>query len=292
MKSKKALLFGAGGQLGADLKREFTSRGYEVTGLERSKLDITDAAQVEQCITGLDPDVVLNSAAYNKVDLAENEPLEAFKANALAVSNIARACRQMDAKLVHFSTDYVFDGMAGRPYVETDTPHPLSAYAVSKYGGELYANAYLDNPLLVRVCGVFGPGGVRTAHGNFIETMLRLAKTGNPIRVVEDFVASPTFTVAIAAKVADLVEKKASGVYHVGGGRAISWYAFADMIFTAAGLKPELIATNERSYRTPARRPKFSALENARLEVEGYDAMPALENAVEDYLRLAAPLRP
>lgn len=292
MKSKKALLFGAGGQLGADLKREFTSRGYEVTGLERSKLDITDAAQVEQCITSLDPEVVLNSAAYNKVDLAENEPLEAFKANALAVSNIARACRQMDAKLVHFSTDYVFDGMAGRPYVETDTPHPLSAYAVSKYGGELYANAYLDNPLLVRVCGVFGPNGVRTAHGNFIETMLRLAKTGNPIKVVEDFVASPTFTVAIASKVADLVEKKASGVYHVGGGRAISWYAFADMIFTAAGLKPELIATNERSYRTPARRPKFSALENARLAAEGYEPMPALEAAVEEYLRLAAPMRP
>lgn len=292
MKSKKALLFGAGGQLGADLKREFTSRGYEVTGLERSKLDITDAAQVEQCITSLDPEVVLNSAAYNKVDLAENEPLEAFKANALAVSNIARACRQMDAKLVHFSTDYVFDGMAGRPYVETDTPHPLSAYAVSKYGGELYANAYLDNPLLVRVCGVFGPNGVRTAHGNFIETMLRLAKTGNPIKVVEDFVASPTFTVAIASKVADLVDKKASGVYHVGGGRAISWYAFADMIFTAAGLKPELIATNERSYRTPARRPKFSALENARLAAEGYEPMPALEAAVEEYLRLAAPMRP
>lgn len=292
MKSKKALLFGAGGQLGADLKREFTSRGYEVTGLERTKLDITDAAQVEQCIASLDPEVVLNSAAYNKVDLAENEPLEAFKANALAVANIAKACRQTDAKLVHFSTDYVFDGMAGRPYVETDTPHPLSAYAVSKYGGELYANAYLDNPLLVRVCGVFGPNGVRTAHGNFIETMLRLAKTGNPIKVVEDFVASPTFTVAIASKVADLVDKKASGVYHVGGGRAISWYAFADMIFTAAGLKPELIATNERSYRTPARRPKYSALENARLASEGYEAMPPLEKAVEDYLRLAAPMRP
>ncbi len=292
MNPKTAALFGAGGQLGVELKRVFAARGFHVVGFERSQLDITDAANVEKCLTGIDPDVVLNAAAYNKVDLAESEPLEAFRANALAVANLAKACRQIDAKLVHFSTDYVFDGMAGRAYVETDTPHPLGAYAVSKYGGELYAQAYLDAPLVLRVSGVFGPGGVRTAHGNFIETMLRLAESGNAIRVVEDFVASPTFTVPLAERTADLVEAKASGVYHVGGGHAISWYDFARLIFDAAGLNPELLATNERAYRTPARRPKYSALRNARLEAENFAPMPRLEDAIAEYLRLSAPLRP
>jgi dTDP-4-dehydrorhamnose reductase len=292
MNPKTAVLFGAGGQLGVELKRVFTERGYKVIGFERSQLDITDAQRVDKCLTDLDPAVVLNSAAYNKVDLAESEPLEAFRANALAVANLAKASRQIDAQLVHFSTDYVFDGMAGRAYVESDMPHPLGAYAVSKYGGELYAQAYLDKPLILRVSGVFGPGGVRTAHGNFIETMLRLAASGNPIRVVEDFVASPTFTLALAERTADLVEKKASGVFHVGGGTPISWYDFARLIFEAAGLKPELIPTNERAYRTPARRPKYSALRNARMDAEGYEPMPPLEKAIEHYLRISAPLRP
>ena len=235
--------------------------------------------------------MVLNAAAYNKVDLAENEPLEAFKANALAVANLAKSCRQTDAKLVHFSTDYVFDGMAGRSYVESDSTHPLGAYAVSKLSGELYAQAYLDEPLVIRVSGVFGPAGVRTAHGNFVETMLRLAKSGNPIKVVEDFFASPTYTLALAERTADLVERKAHGVYHVGGGRAISWYDFARLIFQAAGLQPELLPSNERTYRTAARRPKYSALKNARLEAEQYEPMPPFEKALEEYLRLSAALR-
>jgi dTDP-4-dehydrorhamnose reductase len=292
MNSPVAVLFGAGGQLGTELKRVFAQRGYDVRSFERSRLDITDAAAVEKCLAEIDPAVVLNAAAYNKVDLAENEPLEAFKANALAVANLAKGCRQVDARLVHFSTDYVFDGMAGRAYIESDAPHPLGAYAVSKLGGELYAQAYLDQPLVIRVSGVFGPAGVKTAHGNFIETMLRLAKTGNPIKVVEDFVASPTYTLALAERTADLVERKAHGVYHVGGGRAISWYDFAKLIFEAAGLNPELQATNERTYRTPARRPKYSALRNARLENEQFPPMPRLESAIEEYLKLAASLRP
>jgi dTDP-4-dehydrorhamnose reductase len=180
MNPRTVVLFGAGGQLGADLKRVFAERGYKVEGFARSSLDISDPAAVERCLTEIDPAVVLNAAAYNKVDLAEAEPMEAYRANALAVANLAKTSRQIDAQLVHFSTDYVFDGMAGRAYVETDPPHPLGAYAVSKLGGELYAQAYLENPLVIRVSGVFGPAGVRTAHGNFIETMLRVAANGGP----------------------------------------------------------------------------------------------------------------
>ncbi|MGH9663389.1 MAG: SDR family oxidoreductase, partial [Bryobacteraceae bacterium] len=144
MTKKRVAIFGSGGQLGVELKREFAARGYDVTGYERTSVDITDAARVERRLATLDPAVVVNAAAYNQVDVAEQEPQAAFLVNALAVRNLAMACRQVDARLVHFSTDYVFDGAAGRAYSEDDVPHPLGAYAVSKLAGELYARAYLD----------------------------------------------------------------------------------------------------------------------------------------------------
>src|SRR4029079_3457785 len=125
-------------------------------------------------------------AAYNQVDVAEKEPQAAYLVNGLAVRNLAVACRQADAKLVHFSTDYVFDGTAGRAYTEQDAPRPLGAYAVSKLAGEYYANASLDDALIMRTSGVFGPAGVATARGNFVELMLRLAANGQPIKVVDD----------------------------------------------------------------------------------------------------------
>jgi dTDP-4-dehydrorhamnose reductase len=227
---------------------------------------------------------VYNAAAYNQVDVAEQEPAAAFQTNALAVRNLARACRQIDAQLVHYSTDYVFDGRAERPYREDDPPHPLGAYAVSKLAGELYAQAYLENALIVRTCGVYGPGGLATARGNFVELMLRLAKTGKPIRVVEDHIASPTYAPALAARTLDLVEHGAKGIFHIGGGTAISWFNWAKTIFAAAGLNPPLEATNEREYRTAARRPKFSALSNSKMEAAGVAPMPPLADAVADYL--------
>ncbi len=195
------------------------------------------------------------------------------------------ACRQLDARFVHFSTDYVFDGTAGRAYTEQDEPHPLGAYAVSKLAGELYARAYLDRPLVIRTCGVFGPGGLKTARGNFIETMLRQAAAKRPIRVVQDHVASPTYSPLLAARTADLLEGGQHGLFHIGGGTAISWFDFAAMIFRVAGLKPELQPTNEKEYRTAARRPKYSVLSNAKMESCGVAPMPPLEKAVEMYMQ-------
>jgi dTDP-4-dehydrorhamnose reductase len=272
--------------LGVELAREFATRGFEVKGWERTQVDITSQSAVENAVGGFNPEIVLNAAAYNQVDVAETEPLAAFSVNALAVRNIAIACRQADAKLVHFSTDYVFDGRADKPYVETDPTHPLGAYAVSKLGGELYAQAYLDTPLVIRTSGVFGPGALRTARGNFIELMLRLAGAGQTIRVVEDHVASPAYAPALAARTADLVDRKASGIYHIGGGTPISWYDYAKVIFQEAGLNPELKPTNEREYRTAARRPKYSALSNQKLENAGVAPMPPLAFAVRSYLNL------
>jgi len=280
---KRAVVFGAVGQLGVELVRELNGRGWSVAAWDRSQADITDAAAVERAIAGFDPQVVFNSAAYNQVDVAENEPQAAYAVNALAVRNLAVACRQVDAKLVHFSTDYVFDGTARHPYAEDDHPHPLGAYAVSKLAGELYAQAYLDRVLVIRTSGVFGPGGVATARGNFVELMLRLAGSPRPIRVVEDHVASPTFAPALAARTIDLVERDHNGLFHIGGGAPISWFQFAKTIFEVAGLKPTLLATNEREYRTTARRPRYSALSNAKMERVGIQPMPSLREALESY---------
>lgn len=276
---------GSGGQLGVELCCEFEARSWQVIRFDRQSLDITNGARVEEVVAQSDPELLINAAAYNQVDVAEREPLAAYSANGLAVRNLAMACRQVDARLVHFSTDYVFDGTKGSPYVETDWPHPLGAYAVSKLAGELYAQAYLDNPLIIRVSGVFGPGGLFTPRGNFVELMLRMAQSGGPIRVVEDHVASPTYAPALAARTADLVEKNCTGVFHAGGGEAVSWFRYAQLIFELASVKPELKATNEREYRTAARRPKFSALSNKKMEEAGIAPMPPLREAIATYLR-------
>jgi len=288
---RRAVVFGAAGQLGVELVRELRERRFDVVAWERAQVDITDAMAVENALAQYEPEVVFNSAAYNQVDVAEKEPQAAFLVNGLAVRNLAVACRQADARLVHFSTDYVFDGMAGHPYAEEDPTHPLGAYAVSKLAGELYAQAYLDRVLVVRTSGVFGPGGLTTARGNFVELMLRLAHSGNPIRVVEDHVASPTFAPLLASRTIDLVERGATGVFHVGGGEPSSWFQFAKTIFEVAGVQPKLMATNEREYRTAARRPRYSALSNAKMERLGLKPMPPLREAVEAYFTASAAAR-
>ena len=282
--NKRMAVFGCQGQLGVELARELTRRGYELTGFDRRQLDIADAERVKQALVHLDPAVVFNAAAYNQVDVAEQEPRAALEVNALAVRHIAMACREIDARLVHFSTDYVFDGRKGAPYTEQDATHPLNAYAVSKLAGELYAQAYLEEPLIIRTCGVFGPGALHTARGNFVELMLRLAHANQPIRAVEDHVGTPTFAPALAARTIDLVERNASGIFHIGGGTPISWFDWAKMIFQKTNLNPRLTATTARSYRTPARRPKFTALSNAKMEAQGIAKMPPLDQALEQYL--------
>ena len=281
---RKIVIVGGGGQLGVELCREFERRNWILQRFDRQSLDITDAQRVEGAIAEADPQVVVNAAAYNQVDIAESEPLAAFQANALAVRNLALACRQSDAKLVHYSTDYVFDGMKGSPYVETDMPRPLGAYAVSKLAGEHYAQAYLDHALILRTSGVFGPGGMFTPRGNFVELMLRLARNNAPIRVVQDHVASPSYAPAMAARTADMIERGLSGVFHMGGGEPISWYNYARLIFETAGLSPSLTPTDEKEYRTAARRPKYSALSNSKLDAAGIAPMPPLREALRDYM--------
>jgi len=283
--AQRAAVIGSAGQLGVELVRELKARGYDTIGWDRGQLDITNNDQVESVLTPWNPQMVFNAAAYNQVDVAESEPNAAFHVNALAVRNLALACRALDCLLIHFSTDYVFDGTAGRPYREGDATHPLGAYGVSKLAGEIYAQAYLDAPLIVRTSGVFGPGGLGTARGNFVEVMLRLGRSGQPIRVVEDHVASPTYAPLLASRTIDLVERGQTGIFHIGGGTPISWFHYAQAIFETGmpGHSIELHPTSEREYRTAARRPKYSALQNARMEALGLAPMPPLKEALRLY---------
>ena len=273
---RTVVVVGAGGQLGVELSQEFERRNWTVHPFNRQALDVTDEGLVRQAITDIKPEVVINAAAYNQVDKAESEPLVALQANALAVRNLAVACQKAGARFVHFSTDYVFDGTKGVPYTEEDKPHPLGAYGVSKLAGEFYAQADLPDALILRTSGVFGPGGRFTPRGNFLEMMLRLAASGNPIRVVADSVASPSYAPAMARRTADLVEQDLKGLFHLGGGEPISWCDYARMIFKQAGVSPEVIPINGSEYKTLARRPKYSALANERLHATGVAKMPDL----------------
>jgi dTDP-4-dehydrorhamnose reductase len=281
----KALVLGARGQLGTELVRELVRRGHRAVGLGREELDITRADLIEQAMRLHRPDWLLNAAAYNQVDVAEREPLAAMQANGLAVRHMAVCCRESGARLLHFSTDHVFDGAKSSPYTEEDAPHPVSAYGVSKLAGELYAQAYLKDCYIVRTAGVFGPAGRTTNRGNFVELMLRMAAEGRAVRVVEDYYASPTFAPALAARSIDLLEKALPGLYHIGGGCEISWYAYALMIFAEAGVQAEITPANDRQYITPARRPKYSVLSNRKMESAGLEPMPPLQQALREYLK-------
>ena len=284
MASDSILVTGAAGQLGTELVKEFALRGWPVRGFTRAQLDTTGAAAVESHLRECAPAVVVNAGAYNLVDLAEQEPDAALNGNALAVRNLAVYCRAHGAKLIHFSSDYVFDGTAGRPYTEADAVHPLGAYGVSKLAGEHFAQAYCPDALVLRTAAVYGPAGTSTRRGNFVETMLRLAQQGRPLRIVSDQITSPAYTVALAERTADLLAAGATGIVHAGGGTPLSWFHFAREIFTAAGLTPDLTPVSSSEYPTVARRPAYSALHNQRLADLGMAPMPALAGCLADYM--------
>lgn len=281
--SKKALVFGSQGQLGIEMARQLRRNGWTAVGLGRAVADVRQADVVRSFIESETPQLVVNCAAYNTVDRAESEPAAAYFANGLAVRNLATACRGVNARLVHFSTDYVFDGTKGTAYTEEDRPHPINAYGVSKLSGEHYAFAYLDDALVIRTCGVFGPEGIHTAHGNFVETMWRNAHAGRPLRVVTDTIASPTYAPALAAKAVAMADAGCTGLYHVGGGETVSWYDFAKLIFEVSQLKADLAPTTRAEYVSSAARPVYSALSNAKMEAEGFHGMPSLQEALTAY---------
>jgi dTDP-4-dehydrorhamnose reductase len=281
-KVMKILITGGQGQLAADLLQSLAR--HDVVALGRDTLDVTSPEAIDNVFARENPDIVVNTAAFHRVDLCEAEPEQSFLVNAAAPQRLARACDRHGALLAHFSTDYVFDGCTMSPYRETDAVNPLSVYGASKAAGEMAIRSTTERHLIVRTTGVFGVAGVRSRHGNFVETMLRLAAKGEPMFVVADQTLTPTYARDLAETIRELVEKEARGTVHVTGGGECSWYEFASEILRLIGSSTPVSPIMQSDRPTPARRPAYSVLAHEKLQRLGIPEPRHWREALRDYL--------
>ena len=250
------LVTGAKGMLGHRVVAVARERGHEVTASDLPDLDLTDASAVRDAVAELAPDVIVNCAAYTDVDGAELNEALATKVNGDAAANVARA----GVRVVHVSTDYVFDGDERRkPYVESDPPAPRTAYGRSKLAGEQAVLGASDEHAVVRTAWLFGEGGK-----NFVDTMLRLGAERDEVRVVFDQIGSPTWTGHLAPALVDLAERDGGGVFHATGGGACSWFELAIEAMRIRDLDCRVVAVTTEEYPLPAPRPAFSVLDTER----------------------------
>lgn len=279
----KTLLIGGRGQLARDL-RDFLPG--DVLALDLPEFDITQPAQVADALQTHRPDWIINCAAQTNVDRCEDEPAEAFAINACGAQYVAQQAAKIGARLVYISTDYVFGADVDRelPYAECDPPAPLSVYGVSKCAGEQLTLAYDPTALVVRTCGLYGHAGARGKGGNFVETMLRVAGEGRPLRVVNDQRLSPTSTVECARGVVTLLQCGARGVVHVAAADACTWYEFAAEIFAYTGQPADLTPITTAEYPVKACRPAMSALCSERLAQLGVSPSPGWRAMLHAYL--------
>jgi dTDP-4-dehydrorhamnose reductase len=254
----RILVTGAGGQVGAELVRAAQRAGLEVVGLDRAALDVADAAAVARAFSVHRPSLVLHPAALTNVDVAEDDPAAAMRANRDGTRLVAQACSRADARLVAFSTDYVFDGEAGRPYLEDDAPAPLQAYGRSKLAGERAAlAAHGDGTWIVRTAWVLSP-----AARTFLPWLLRVARDREAVDVVADQFSSPTWCPSLAEATLELVDRCPPGIYHLAGsGGPVSRLDLARAAVEAAGLELEIRPTTAAAFGARARRPVSTALE-------------------------------
>ena len=280
----KTAVLGALGQLGRDLCPRLPG---EVIPLTRADADLTDPAGLRDKLTALRPNVVVNCAAYNFVDKAETEPEAAFAVNAWAVRNLAQICRDLGCVLVHFSTDYVFglDETRSQPWKETDAPGPVSVYGLSKLAGEYLVRSTCPKHFVIRTCGLYGVWGTGGKGGNFVETMLRVAGQGKPLRVVHDQRCTPSFTADVAAATVALLSTGAYGLYHITNAGDCSWFEFAREIFRQAGVSADLSPITSAQFGAPARRPAHSVLGTAKLREAGVPVPRPWQEALGEYLR-------
>src|SRR5437588_1204110 len=261
----KIAVIGANGQLGTDLCRVLAHQDMAVVPLLHRDLDVTNVAQVGQILDSIQADVVISTAAYHKVEECEKQPALSFAVNAIGPRNLAVACQRHNSVLVHFSTDYVFDGQRREPYTESDLPRPLNVYGVSKLAGEGMIALTWERSFVIRTCGLYGVAGSSGKGGNFVETMLEKARDAEMIRVVNDQVLTPTFTGDLAEAVGQLIQSKAYGLYHVSAEGQCSWYEFARAILELGGLEVNLVSVSTNEYPSPVQRPAYSVLSKARL---------------------------
>jgi len=279
----RVVVIGSTGQLGSDLVEAF--RADDVTGLTHDDLEIDDHDAVTAALARLRPEVVVNTAALHNVPRCETAVREAFALNAVAPLELARACTRIGARLVHVSTDYVFDGAKLAPYVETDRPVPLNVYGVSKLAGEYGVLGADGRHQVVRSSGLYGIRPCRAKGGNFIDTMYRVAAQQPEVKVVDDEVLTPTFTADLAAQIRVLALEGGPGLYHATNQGSCSWYEFARAIFDLGRLETPLSATSVQQQASPVRRPFYSVLENAALAAAGLDRMRPWHEALADYMR-------
>lgn len=276
----RILVTGASGQLGYDVERELERRGIEHLGTSSRELDITDREAVERLMQSYRPDAVVHCAAYTKVDLAEDEPERCWAVNADGTRNLAAACREIGAKMLYISTDYVFPGTGERSYETGDPTGPVNTYGRSKLAGELAVQSLLETYFIVRISWVFGKNG-----NNFVKTMLRLAETKAELSVVCDQIGSPTYTADLAPLLCDMVQTERYGVYHATNEGTCAWSEFAEAIFELADKQVTVYPIPTSAYPTRAVRPLNSRMSKECLHSNGFQELPEWKNALARYLK-------
>jgi dTDP-4-dehydrorhamnose reductase len=285
----KILLIGATGQLGCDLVDALG--GHELVKATHQTLDVVDFDSVQRTVLECQPQAIINTSAFHKVDVCETEIMSAFQVNAYGVRNLALAAQQVDARLVHFSTDYVFEGNVSVPRSESDPTNPISAYGVSKLAGEKFASYLWPKSIVIRTCGLYGHAGSSGKGGNFVEMMLKKAAAGDSIKVVDDQCLTPTSTRELARKVRDLLSVDTFGLFHITANGDCSWFEFAREIFSIAGIKADLSPITSAAFKSPAQRPAYSVLDNTRLRALGLDDLKDWRTALQEYLQNRAQRR-
>ena len=276
----RVLVTGACGQLGYAVSQELAVRETEYLGLSAREMDVTDRAAVQKRLLSYRPNVVINCAAYTKVDQAEDKAGECWAVNVDGVRNLAEGCGKIGAKLVHLSTDYVFSGEGDRPYEPDDCVKPLCVYGQSKLAGELAVRSFLKESFIVRTSWAFGK-----SETNFVRTMLRLADCRAELDVVCDQIGSPTYTVDLASLLCDMAETEKYGVYHATNEGVCSRAELAREIFLQAGKQVHITAVPPSQYPDRARRPLNSRMSKEKLKQMGFSRLPPWQDALARYLK-------
>jgi dTDP-4-dehydrorhamnose reductase len=276
----KILVTGTGGQLGYDVMKVLRKRGAECVGADLREFDITDFEQTQAFIKREMPDAVIHCSAYTAVDKAEENPDACRAVNAGGPENIAKACRDINAKMAYISTDYVFPGTGGRAYETGDPKGPLSVYGKTKLEGERAVEKLVDQHFIVRISWVFGKNG-----NNFIKTMLRIGKDREEVNVVCDQIGSPTYTADLAPLLCDMVGTEKYGTYHATNEGYCSWAEFAREIFRLAGYRTKVNPIPSSAYPAKAQRPFNSRMSKESLDRAGFVRLPSWQDALERYLK-------
>jgi len=281
----KVAIIGANGQLGTDLVEIFSEDPeFDVVPLTHKDLDVTILESLK-ILKETKPDVIINTAAYVRVDDAEIYPEKAFAVNAIGALNVAKVASEIGAVNVYISTDYVFDGEKGEPYTEEDMPNPINVYGTSKYAGEVFTRNYSPEHYIIRVASLYGKAGASGKGGNFVEWVIEKAKRGEELRIVDDQFMSPTYTKDVARTLREFLKLRPEfGIYHMVNEGFCSWYKFTKTIFEILGWEVQIKHIKSNELNRLAKRPRFSALKNEKLEKIGLRMRPWRE-ALEEYLK-------